>query len=130
TLERAAAQLPEPAPTGPALSEPGTLLDLESARVTSGNLFDADADVEHMRSTSKVGDVFGLVDGAPRRGDFVEWAWEPRGERASGARVELWIQQRYGEKASVKNHLAYSVLVGDRVLFTQDVTDWQPRNTV
>src|SRR5690606_22252147 len=33
-------------------------------------------------------------------------------------------------KSSVRNHLAYSVLVGDRVLFTQDVTDWQPRNTV
>lgn len=130
-IDRVGGQLPERTiEVGDAVAEPGTRLRLETATVSSGNLEDPTATVEHVRSTSDGGDTFGLVASDPRRGDYVEWSWSLRGLEASGARVELWIQQRYAEKRSVAGHLAYSVLVGDQLLFTQDVTAWQPRNTV
>lgn len=122
-------------PAAPAFAAPssgghdaGTWLRLDAARVRSGNLHDSAAVVEHARTTDPDGDSIALVSGGPRKGDHVDWSWSLQG--GSGVRVELWLQQKYAEKPEVAGHLAYSVLVGDEVLFTQDVTAWQPRNTV
>lgn len=90
----------------------------------------ASAEVSYVRSTSEAGDTFGLAASAPRRGDYVDWRYRLQPKEGQGIRLELALQQKYGEVKSVAGHLAYSVLVGDEVLFTQDVTAWQPRNTV
>lgn len=140
SLERVASQLPAGAaraaakpsetPPSPANGVEGTIVRPEQATVVSGNLIDPTAPVEHVRSSTASGDRIGLVSRAPRMGDFVDWSFELRQAGATGSRIELWLQQKYGERPNVAGHLAYSVLVGDRVLFTQDVTAWSPRNTV
>lgn len=145
SLERVASQLPAPAAAagagpakgvGDAASVPrpsgdeGTMIRLDRASVASGNLLDPGATVEHVRSTTATGDSFRLVSRAPRLGDYVEWSIRLTPEDGQGQRIELWLQQKYGERSNVAGHLAYSVLVGDQVLFTQDVTAWRPRNTV
>lgn len=107
-----------------------TSLRLETAVVSSGNLFDRAAEVGHKRRTNRRGDSFELDARAPRHGDFVQWAMPLTTTPGEGMRVELWIQQKYRERQKFAGYLAYSVLLDDKVLFTQDITDWQPRNSV
>ncbi|WP_413316666.1 polysaccharide pyruvyl transferase family protein [Agrococcus sp. 1P02AA] len=113
-----------------AVSDAGTPIRFSAAQVRAGNLHDASREVDSFRSTSEAGDTFGLVEGAPKRGDFVDWRYRVRSVEGQGVRVELALQQKYGEIRNVAGHMAYSVMVGDEILFTQDITAWQPRNTV
>jgi hypothetical protein len=128
-LDRVSAKLTDAAGSVPALDAESRAA-FEAARVVSGSLLDPALQVEHNRLTTEEGDLFGLVARAPRRGDYVEWSWTVSRQRGAGARVELVIKPKYGEKPSVAGHLAYSLLVGTTELFTQDVTSWHPRNTV
>ena len=105
-------------------------LALNSAVVSARNTLDGDRPVPHLYRVGAAGATFQLDVRAPLAGDTVEWAMKiPYGD-APGSRLELWIKQRYAEKRKFAGRIAYEVAVNGKVLFSQDVTDWQPRNTV
>ncbi|WP_164513930.1 polysaccharide pyruvyl transferase family protein [Brevibacterium aurantiacum] len=105
-------------------------LSLGSANVIAKNTLDESREVPHLHRVGMTGSTFQLDVRAPLAGDCVEWHYKvPFGDHP-GVRVELWIKQKYAEKHRFAGRLAYEVLADGKSLFVQDVTDWQPRNSV
>lgn len=107
----------------------GEAVDLSAATVTAGNLHAESRDVRFNKRLQRPGYEFALADRAPRRGDYVAWRINVPAHKGS-VRAEIAIQQRYAERREYAGRLAYEVYIGGHILFQQDITSWQPRNTV
>jgi len=105
-------------------------LDVRAARLLGGNLQDRTRKVGVKRTVRGMGVQFEMLERAPKQGDFALWALKVPCVPSEGIRVELWLKQKYGEKRQFAGRLAYEVIVDSEVLFRQDVTEWNPRNTV
>ncbi|WP_137824765.1 polysaccharide pyruvyl transferase family protein [Brevibacterium sp. 2SA] len=105
-------------------------LALTKAEVSGRNSLDSSREVPVSHRVGHTGSTFFMDVRAPVAGDSAEWRYSvPFGDNP-GLRIELWIKQKYAEKRRFAGRIAYEVLVNGTLLFAQDVTDWQPRNSV
>ncbi|MGC0274674.1 polysaccharide pyruvyl transferase family protein [Pseudactinotalea sp. Z1739] len=109
---------------------PEESLDVRRATVRGYNQFEPEKVVPYQRRDGYTGSTFHLDVRAPKKGDTAEWGLPVRIIDSNAVRVELWIKPKYAEKHKFKGRLLYQVLVDETLLFEQDVTAWQPRNSV
>lgn len=103
---------------------------LGKAVAVGGNLFDQSRQVPVVSGANYKGRRLKMDLRAPIAGDYVELQLPIETNPGEGIRTELWIKQRYAEKEKIRGYMEYSVLIDDTEVFSHEVAEWNPRNTV
>ncbi len=111
----------------PDFTEPGIMLS--EAGIRSGSLIDRLAHVATMVRREERQLMFWMGRSDPREGDFVEFATTLECLTGQGYWTSIDVHSPYSNQ-QYKGRLFYQILLNDRLLLEEDISDWDEANSV